>query len=538
MKIPLFRNGGEGSVPTGARTQLDRERRPVANFSAISNEMARLADASKGPRLTDELAAPDLALAGLGRDISRAGSILEGVAIKREQAITDYQVAQADSQMQEAIAEQRNWQVNNPDPAGWDQRWSAKLQELEGALTSGDNLSNRTINAVNLRLERFKGTSAASISLDATKQAFNLAASVGKASVMRAIESQDQAAFEAEVSRMEAQGYAYPHEAEGMRQAFQRQGERMERQAEQEQYLSDKDAFATMLEADPWGAAEAVEDEYLLGSFDAAQRRAAKAEAEREIRKQQSLTVESIRSGVIAGDMGEKEIDGLASMYRLNAETVEDLKEFREQVLEKQANSGPLDVGSAIKLEAAIDEFNPDNMSEEDAVNAWGELHRRIPLEAAGKGSQGSQTRGVLKQKLYGKHPFAERRPDTGDFGNLGKNLEQLMRLDESAGNFGELEDEDGNVNVEVGQRMIQQKEQLRLELERAWKANPKQFDMPGSLQDWYNSKMGASKAGTAVQSYFGSKPSAALFPNPEDPERKTPELDPLTRSLLQFEKN
>ena len=546
MKTPLFRDGQSSKLAEGPRRVLDRERRPTANFGRVESGIGELANSMKGPRLSDELAAPWQAVARAGQDIERVGGILEGVQIKRDQAMTDFHVAEADTVMQEALAEQRAWQVNNPDPSGWESRWKEKLNDLGSSLSSNESYSERTKGAVALRFERFRGSSLADVSLSGTKQAFGLAASSGKAAVMRAIQDQDAGSFEAEVSRMEQAGYVYPHEAEGMKIQFQKEGERQTREAEQEAFQSDREAFATWLEADPWAALEATDDEYLLGSFDPIQRRAAKAEAEREIQKQQAIGMEAVRSGIITGVTDEKEIAAQGWALRLGAEEVEGLKDFRKAVLEKQANAGPQDIEKLVTLEADLRAFDPTGMDKKQAIQEWGKLYERIAIDAAGDDGRGGQTRGALYSLAYQKNPILERRPKTAGGGTLKSQLGDFIRLDEQAGGFGKIKNDDGEIDRAAGQRAINEKIEIEKRFEATLEADPKAFEMPGSLGKWYNDVRGKSAMGNRVEGWYGNRPTNALFPldippaldssNPEDPGRKkAAELDPEIQKYLDF---
>ena len=71
MKTPLFRDGQSSKLAEGPRRVLDRERRPTANFGRVESGIGELANSMKGPRLSDELAAPWQAVARAGQDIER-----------------------------------------------------------------------------------------------------------------------------------------------------------------------------------------------------------------------------------------------------------------------------------------------------------------------------------------------------------------------------------------------------------------------------------------------------------------------------------
>jgi hypothetical protein len=186
---------------------LDRERRPTIDSRGIASAVAGVADAagqlarsSRMPDLPDDLANGYRALGAVGSAIADAGGVLGALAIKRREAESIAQIAEAEAQVDMEEADFEKWKASNPDPSTWESEWTNRLGKIQG-IAANEKLNAGARERLGLMMTRYGGASMARVSKEAASTTFARASSAIEASVASAI---DKGNFEE--ARQRAQG--------------------------------------------------------------------------------------------------------------------------------------------------------------------------------------------------------------------------------------------------------------------------------------------------------------------------------------------
>lgn len=250
--IPLLRAAQVAPAP---RVVIDREKRPTKDTSGIQRGVALVGRTAQQPLLPEGYGqASARALGAVGGAIAQGGDILGALAIKRREAESDVQIAEADKQMDLEMADFETWRRDNPDPQTWDAEWSQRMAGARERIAGAENLHPGAREQINLRLTRWEGQSASFVSRTASRETFTQARSGFLARIDNSIANQSEDSFHADLQSAEAKGYIYPHEAEALRQQFSRTGERMQKeaQAEEERLQFEGDAADAIRDPRVW----------------------------------------------------------------------------------------------------------------------------------------------------------------------------------------------------------------------------------------------------------------------------------------------
>lgn len=221
--VPLIRQSAP--LANAAAPVLDRERRPTLDTSSVQRGLLELNDARKMP-LQDPAtaAAPYEALGSVGRALQQTGSLIGALAIKRKEAESDIQIAEADARMSQEQADFTNWKVNNPRPEAWEPEWKTRLGRVRSELTGNQKLNAGAREQINLRMTRWEGQTQAGVAVEAATKTFAVAQSTFLATADRAREAQNPKEFEEALNTAAAKGYLFPHQIANERQKYKEVG--------------------------------------------------------------------------------------------------------------------------------------------------------------------------------------------------------------------------------------------------------------------------------------------------------------------------
>jgi hypothetical protein len=241
--IALLQNQPLGNVPAPV---LDHQRRPTVDTSEVSAAALRLGQI-KNPELPESLAAPAAALGSIGRGIEQGGSVLGALAVKQKEAAADVQVATADNSMLAGKADFEGWKLDHPDPSEWAPEWEKRLTTLKQTVLSNPKLDPTAAEHIGLRMTRFEGQSKADVMTSAAKETFSQAKSSFLGAISSATDAQDRSKFDEALSTSTQKGYVYGHEAEALKQNFEKVGERKKKEAEADAISQAKDNIVTLV---------------------------------------------------------------------------------------------------------------------------------------------------------------------------------------------------------------------------------------------------------------------------------------------------
>lgn len=231
--IPVLNNGllpQTSNAPSFARDNLAR---PTVNLSGAIGAVGRLADTAGAPVLmSDALAAPAGAVAGLGRAIDQAGGVVEALMVKRREAKVKNQTFDNEMAMAEAANKLAEFQrKNQTDPDSWEAYRQTVVAGLEKSFATNDKLLPETRDHLTRKLREFDVSTAGRTFEDSSKMTFSLARSAYFAEMDRAADTGDRASWDRSAGEAAEKGYAYPHEIENGRQQFDARQESKQRQA-------------------------------------------------------------------------------------------------------------------------------------------------------------------------------------------------------------------------------------------------------------------------------------------------------------------
>lgn len=220
---------------------LDRERRPTIDTRGIASAAdgvasaaGQLANASRMPNLPDELANGYKALGPAGAAIMGAGGVLGALAIKRKEAESIAQVAEAEAQVDAEEADFESWKMQNPDPATWEGEWQTRLTKIQG-MAADEKLNNGAREKLGLLMTRYSGKSSVRVARDASTMTFQRAASATAGSIAASVEKGDFETARAKLNEGVSGGYFYGEKEqkynsainEAERQTLQKQAENL-----------------------------------------------------------------------------------------------------------------------------------------------------------------------------------------------------------------------------------------------------------------------------------------------------------------------
>lgn len=382
----------EATAKPGAPV-LDTQRRPTVNNGAVASAVGELANAQRQPGVPMELAKNGLG--AVGDALAQAGSVIGALAIKRKQAESDIQIAEADAAMTVKMSDFDRIKAENPNPAKWEPEFRKGFVEFREGLLANEDLNDGAREAIKLRLVRFEGQALASVASQATTKTFGLAQSATQANLDRYTEAQDEAGFVQTLDHGAKSGYLFPHQVEAAKQQFQREGERKQLKAKADALDAAENDVITFAQGQ--GEAAAIDHIDSL-PFEASKKETLKNIARRTSRTYDGQAQDFVLDGITSGDIktGER-IDEIAQgSAHLSPRVVESMKAHlaKKQVFEMQ--NDPASVAQAqAEISTMIREY--DRKDDEDGMKALA-IKQEIGLRLT------DDSAGYMKQILWSKY--------------------------------------------------------------------------------------------------------------------------------------
>lgn len=371
--VPLIKKPGPLSAAPNA--VLDNQRRPTVDRRAEIAGVGQLAESSRMPDIKGDFAAPYEALGAVGRAVTQAGNVMGGLAIKKQEAETDVQVATADLTMEDGYNNHLAWRQDKPDPATWEQNLNENLQKARGSIDANKNLHPAARDLIKIRADRFEAMSRGNLLKDSSKQTFRLAADTYDARYQRAITSKNYEEADAVAQEKVDKGYGFTHEKAAREDFITRSKVADQKEAEKEEREAVYSSNLSAIQADPyaWKAPEGM-DPLLKDRLETQQRQQKGAIA--------SDTGDFIADGIAGGAIKtEADIDAIDRPGFGPAEKAQWKKNLVATVDGRQkefyrANAGPL----SASLDARIRAWNPEDDPERVEYRAIVEEKSRLPV--------------------------------------------------------------------------------------------------------------------------------------------------------------
>lgn len=414
--MPIIPMLPTGPLANAGGAVLDTQRRPTVSNGAKSQAVGALADAGKMPDLPMSLA-ENPGLHAIGRALQQGGDVIGALAIKRKEAESDVQVANADNAMASHEAEFETWKTQNPDPAGWDKEWATRASAFKNQLLGNEKLNDGARAVIDLRSTRWAGQSQANVAMSAAKQTFALAKSAFAASADAAIESQDFNKLDETLKTGLQKGYFFPHEAENWHQQFVKVGEQRVKQAEAGKERAQYEALAAPAITDPLKWLEENKEPWAGKEV---QWQKIKNVADARKQEGTGAAVSDLADSIDSGDFTvPAEIDAFAAQNPfMTPVLVEHAKKLLGQrdvaaaKLDMQQNGTRNAVDMSHKALAYDRESDPDGV---EYFSLKEELNSRVPSDRQGEISK------ILDQKFGGRERPEKLRPEIKQ--NISKSL-------------------------------------------------------------------------------------------------------------------
>lgn len=429
--IPLVQSKPIADAPAPV---LNREKLPTVDNSAVTAGIGKLAAASQQPLVDGKaLALPFAGLGAIGDAIAKTGSTMGALALKVQDARTDTQVANADSEMQMALAKHEAWRTEtNADPATWGEDLQKRLEGVRQTYAENADLTPGARSQIDLRLTRFSGQAAASTMESAAKATFGQAKSSFLGTADAAIQSQDTGRFEDSVRVGLEKGYFFPHEAEALREQFTKEGERQKRQAEADAFDTAQNDVTSYTSKN--GEADALKmlDGGAFGSFQPADAERLRSTIKQVSDSRSVETMNTLADGISKGDISSvARIDELlhdsphvspkvmdeAKRYLLTHDVLKD-KLDREQI--DPATGVKMAIRNAVEYRRKVLDYDPKKDPDRTQYfSLVADIGSKVEQSMAG------ELTGELYKKYGLNPPKAPVRPDVQQ--NVSRTLDNLF---------------------------------------------------------------------------------------------------------------
>ena len=501
--IPQFK-GGE-TVKRAPRRDIPGPVE-VRGIRPVENDVRPALAAVRGVRIDPAaFAAPAEGMARMGDAVSKVGDVFGKLAEQQQKAINIRHLAEGEAAMQSAQDEAAAAIAKEPDETKWEgiagsvwDKASAGWNREEFAPDVADTLGARAITARSRMIGETKVASA--------RQSFKRTAGVFEDLRLKAVDGLNLEGAHMAVDQLEQGGFVSKDEATRLRiqskDDIERETARRQAQAEKAARENDLNTVASAIDQDPWQAESLLSGppgstDSLLPTIDASDKLRIKGQIREAQHFKQNEARDAIRDAIVSGQADDKEIERQGTAARMGAEDIAQLKQFRQKVAEAQAQSAPIDWVKAGQLSKDIQDFDPDAGKPEDAVKVWGSLMQRVETDATGSDDAGRQTQSALRQRLWQKHPYHERRRPDPDLGDIGGELDDLLDVHERAGAFGPAEEKvtvDGfqktRVPADTAKQSATMRRILKIELKKEAQADPEHFNQPGAVDDWISKRL------------------------------------------------
>lgn len=274
-----------------------------------------------------------LAVAGAG-----VGNALTRIAEAKMQADDDTHVMGATAVLNQTWADYQSSLAPGSDTNSWVPGWDDTLNKTAKQLLANKSLSPTAKALVNAELVRFRGQTMPRLTMSAAKESFDRSTKAHAATAEAQIETGDVESAKKTYDVMLSKGLLYPEQAEGLKQAAERQGE-----------FNRAVAFVS---SDPIEAANELSDTSKFPTLSTSQRRQLQEQAEREKVGREKAAFEFIGESIKTG-----RIDSLDDAQKIGGEYLTDATLMKiEQMLKREA---PVSYEAVSTLQDRADALDP-----------------------------------------------------------------------------------------------------------------------------------------------------------------------------------
>lgn len=272
-----------------------------------------LARASEEPLLPANMGqAPLQALAGLGKDIQGAATMLADVRARQQRHETQAAAYDAELEMDKAQEEHALWREQNPDESQWAADFEQRAAVLRGVVMK-DSLNPQAKEAVEARLKRFEELGKIRVQADAARATRQRAKAGWVGMIDRAVRSGDVETAKRTAAAGVQEGFIFEGE---LPQYEERIDKDIEQKARQDAAEAKRAAIDQILnqaaQSDPQDVMNALDDERLFPALDPSDRAAVRADLRTMHRQQQADAAASVQEMSLTGKLRTvAEVDAL-----------------------------------------------------------------------------------------------------------------------------------------------------------------------------------------------------------------------------------
>lgn len=505
-------------LPDAAAPVLDRERRPTVDTQAQQQAVAALVSGGKMPELPMSLADPYSAMGAVGRAVSQAGDIMGALAIKRQEAVTDRQVSDADGAMQTVFQEFDTWRQTHPEipPEKWGGELDQHIATAREKILGREGLTPGAKQEIASRFNRWSGLARSGVQATADKTIFQQAKDANLGDMENAIQSQNAEAFIAAQHKGLERGWLDAQRAEHEWNRFREVGKRKEREARAAAYDSAENRVTAIAAGS--GQAEAVKiiESGVFDDLDESARERLRGVARQVGNQRSAEAIDIMATGMASGEINsEAKIVAFAEgnphvPLLVREQMIEELKrrDLRAEAEDRRVNG----VANSVELYQEINDLvlTGDDLKDKGTFYAMlSKIKRQVDESKDGTLSK------MLHQKFWGTAPELKPRevvmknfrdelasfyhPETGNLPWLKKEWQEVEERNDRGKpvkKWREVRVEDANRKRQA----LDAQTRVLTELERKAKLNPEKFQDIDAYKEEFLKLLPEGMAGGVLQ--------------------------------------
>lgn len=152
-------------------------------------------------------------LRGLARGVGDLSGVMLTLANKKAEAKNYADVATARNQMFQIEGEFDQWRLQNPDPEGWEPKWSELSSQARGKLTAEKGLSPAAVDQIGREFDDFNVRQTVNVGTMAVKGTVAKARAAVEANILRAVDARDLDAVKRETETAVSRGWMFEDDA-------------------------------------------------------------------------------------------------------------------------------------------------------------------------------------------------------------------------------------------------------------------------------------------------------------------------------------
>lgn len=335
-----------------------------------------LARASEEPLLPANMGqAPLQALAGLGKDIQGAATLMADVRARQVRHETQAAAYDAELEMDKAQEEHVLWREQNPDESQWAADFEQRAAVLRGAVLK-DSLNPQAKEAVEARLRRFEELGKIRVQADAARATRQRAKAGWVGMIDRAVQSGDVETAKRTAAAGVQEGFIFEGELPQYEERIDKDIEQKARQDAAEAKRAAIDAIISQASnSNAVDVMNALDDERLFPALDPSDRAAVRADLRTMHRQQQMERIGSAWNDIAEGKIKTRaDVAALEGIDAVEKEQMIGSLAKRADAAEQARLSDPK-VQDAIFADALM-RAQEWNKNQPDALVSYREIHQ------------------------------------------------------------------------------------------------------------------------------------------------------------------